>query len=77
MPDSLGDIVMALGIMIAGLLSAVFGTLLAIAMGLDLGLAPIVYGLFGICGGVMACIAGMPVLRNLGRTRGDRNRGIS
>lgn len=65
---------MALGIMIAGLLSAVFGTLVAIAMGLDLSFALIVYGAFGICGGIMACIAGLPIMHNLGRNRAPHKR---
>ena len=55
---------MALGIMIAGLLAAVSGTVLAVAMGLDLGFALFVYGVFGVCGGVFACLASLPILRN-------------
>ena len=60
---------MALGIMIAGLLAAVFGTVLAIIMGLDLSSTLIVYGIFGVCGGILACLASLPILRNLGRQR--------
>ena len=65
---------MALGIMIAGLLAAVFGTTLAIALGLDLSAALLVYGLFGVCGGIVACLAGLPILRNLRRIRSSSNR---
>ena len=65
---------MALGIMIAGLLAAVSGTTLAIAMGLDLGAALLVYGLFGVCGGIIASVAGTPVLHNLRRHRARENR---
>jgi hypothetical protein len=64
---------MALGIMIAGLLSAAFGTTLAVAMGLNLSSVLVVYGIFGVCGGVLACLASVPVLRNLGRHRTSRN----
>lgn len=52
---------MALGIMIAGLLAAVFGTAVAIAMGLNLSSALIVYGIFGVCGGILACLASVPM----------------
>jgi hypothetical protein len=65
---------MAVGIMIAGLLAAVFGTTLAIAMGLNLSSALIIYGLFGLCGGSIACLASLPAIRNLGRHRSPRNR---
>lgn len=68
---------MALGIMISGLLAAVFGTSFAIVMGLDLSFALVVYGVFGICGGILACLAGAPVLRNLGRHRTRHNRTLS
>ena len=62
---------MALGIMIAGLLAAVSGTVLAVAMGLDFGFALFVYGVFGVCGGV---IASLPNLRSLGRHGASNNR---
>ncbi len=65
---------MAVGIMIAGLLAAVFGTTLAIAMGLDLSSALIIYGVFGLCGGSIACLASLTTFRNLGRHRSPRNR---
>ena len=65
---------MALGIMIAGLLAAVFGSLAAVVMGLNLSSALIVYGIFGVCGGILACLSGLPMLRNLGRHRAPRNR---
>ena len=65
---------MALGILIAGLLSAVFGTLVAVAMGLNLGSALVVYGVFGICGGITAGLAGLPILRSLGRDSAQNNR---
>ena len=58
---------MALGIMIAGLLAAVSGTILAVALGLNLSAAIMVYGIFGICGGLLAGLASIPMLRNLGR----------
>lgn len=64
---------MALGIMIAGLLAAVFGTAVAIAMGLNLSSALIVYGIFGVCGGILACLASVPMLGNPGRVRAPRN----
>lgn len=60
---------MALGIMIAGLLAAVFGITLAIAFGFNLSSALLVYGLFGVCGGVIACLGGRPFLHNLRRHR--------
>lgn len=60
---------MALGIMIAGLLMAVFGTTLAIVLGLDLSAALLAYGVFGVCGGTIACLAGLPILHNLRRHR--------
>ena len=62
---------MALGIMIAGLLTAVSGTVLAVALGLDLGFALVVYGVFGVFGGV---IASLPILRNVGRHGASNNR---
>ena len=65
---------MALGIMISGLLAAAFGTLLAILVGLDLSSTLIVYGIFGVCGGIVAGLAGLPMLRNLGRHRASRKR---
>lgn len=65
---------MALGIMISGLLAAAFGALLAIVMGLDLSSTLMVYGIFGIGGGILACLTGLPLLRNLGRNRVPRNR---
>jgi hypothetical protein len=68
---------MALGIMIAGLLAAVSGTVLAIALGMDLSFALVVYGLFGVCGGIVACLASFPVLRNLGRHNPPNNRTAS
>lgn len=64
---------MALGIMITGILAAVFGTILAVAFGLNLSAAIIVYGIFGICGGVFACLASIPMLRNLGRQNPRRD----
>ena len=70
-------IVMALGIMIGGILAAVFGTILAVALGLNLSSAIIVYGVFGICGGVVACLAGRPMLRNLGRHDAAQDRTVS
>ncbi len=70
-------IVMALGIMIAGLLAAVLGTTLAVAMGLNLSSALMVYGIFGVCGGILACLASVPMLRSLGRARAPRNRPLS
>ena len=65
---------MALGIMIAGLMAAVFGTALAVVLGLDLGLALVVYGLFGVGGGILACVAGAPSFRNIGPNRSSGNR---
>jgi hypothetical protein len=65
---------MALGIMIAGLLAAVFGTTLAIVMGLNLSAALFFYGVFGVCGGIIACLAGLPILHNLRRHRSSDNR---
>jgi hypothetical protein len=65
---------MALGIMIAGLVAAVLGTTLSILLGLDLSFALVVYGLFGVGGGILACFAGAPVLRNLGPQRHSRSR---
>ena len=65
---------MALGIMIAGLLAAGLGTILAVALGLDLSAAIIVYGIFGICGGVLACLASIPMLRSLGRQKSSHDR---
>lgn len=65
---------MALGIMIAGLLAAVFGTSIAVALGLNLSSALIVYGIFGICGGILACLASIPMLRNLGQHKAARDR---
>ena len=65
---------MALGIMIAGLLAAVSGTTLAIAMGMDVSLALLAYGLFGIGGGILASVAGLPILRILARHRSPNNR---
>lgn len=67
---------MAVGIMISGLLAAVFGMTLAIAMGFNFGSALFVYGLFGICGGSLACLAGLPILGNYGRHGAPRNRTI-
>ena len=67
-------IVMALGIMIAGLLAAVLGTTLAVAMGLNLSSTLMVYGIFGVCGGILACLSSVPMLRSLGRHRASRNR---
>ena len=68
---------MSLGILISGLLAAGFGALIAMIVGLDLSSTLFVYGIFGVCGGVLACLAGLPMLRNLGRHRASRNRGIS
>ena len=65
---------MALGIMIAGLLAAVFGTSIAVAMGSNLSVALIIYGIFGICGGILACLASIPVMRNLAPQRIARDR---
>lgn len=64
---------MALGIMIAGLLAAVFGTAVAIAMGLNLSSALIVYGIFGVCGGILACLASVPMHGNPRRVGASRN----
>ena len=64
---------MALGIMIGGLLAAVFGTILAVALGMNLSFAIVVYGIFGICGGVVACLASSSMLRNLGRRAASRD----
>ena len=65
---------MALGIMIAGLLAAVVGTTLAVAMGLNLSSALMVYGIFGVCGGILACLASVPLLRSPEPDRAPRNR---
>lgn len=65
---------MALGIMISGLMAAAVGTVLAIIMGLDLSSALIVYGIFGVAGGILACLAGVPMMRNLWRQRTPGNR---
>lgn len=67
---------MALGIMIAGLLAAVFGTSIAVAMGSNLSFALIIYGIFGICGGVLACLASIPMMRNLAPQKTARDRTI-
>ena len=68
---------MALGIMMSGLIAAVLGTVMAVAMGLNLGSALVVYGLFGMGGGVLACLSGAPGFRNLrqGKTIQDRTLG--
>ena len=65
---------MALSIMIAGLLAAVSGTTLAVAMGMDISLAFVAYGLFGIGGGMLACIGQTPELRNFFRHPASHNR---
>ena len=67
-------IFVALGIMVAGLLAAVLGTSLAIALGLNLSSALFFYGLFGVCGGIVACLAGLPMLRNQRRNSSPDNR---
>lgn len=68
---------MAVGIMIAGFLAAVFGTALALAIGLNVASALLVYGAFGAAGGVLASFGILPLLRNLGRHRTDNNRTAS
>ncbi len=65
---------MAVGIMMAGLIAAVLGTVLAIVMGLNLSSALIIYGVFGLCGGSIACIGSLPAIRNSARHRSPRNR---
>ncbi len=65
---------MAVGIMIAGFLAAGFGTALALAIGLNIVSALMVYGVFGAAGGVLASFGFLPLLRNLGRQRADNNR---
>ena len=65
---------MAVGIMIAGFLAAVFGTALALAIGLDVASALFVYGAFGAAGGVLASLGILPLLRNLARLSGGNNR---
>lgn len=64
---------MALAIMISGLLAAAIGTILALVMGLDLSSTLIVYGIFGVCGGILACLTNVPMLRSLGRHRAPHN----
>lgn len=65
---------MALRIMIAGILAAVFGAIVAVAMGSNLGSALIVYGIFGVCGGVLACLASLPMMRNLAPHKAAQDR---
>ena len=65
---------MALRIMIAGLMAAVFGMIVAVAMGSDLGSALIVYGVFGICGGILACLANIPMIHHLAPHKTARDR---
>ncbi len=64
---------MAVGIMIAGLLAAVLGSVLAIAFGLNLGSALILYGIFGLFGGLFACLASFPAVRSFRQQRSHKN----
>lgn len=64
---------MALGIMMSGLIAALVGTVIAVAMGLNLSSALMVYGLFGMGGGVLACLSGAPGFRNLRQSKNIRN----
>lgn len=68
---------MALGIMIAGLLAATFGALIALVMGLDLSSTLMIYGIFGVCGGIFACLVIIPMRHDLGRHHTPHNRTMS